>query len=68
MKVKGGFGVVDPAIIQDDIFAAARGAAATARFGMETNFDACLENPWCEKPKSRTVGHQVPPKDTHEEL
>lgn len=67
LRTKGGFAAADSAIEQDDVFAAARGAATLARDGMETNFESCLENPWCEKPKSRTEKLQAP-KDTHEEL
>jgi hypothetical protein len=31
-----------------ELFAAARGAAVSARFGMETDWKACDEPPWCE--------------------
>jgi hypothetical protein len=31
-----------------ELFAAARGAAVNARFGMETDWESCDEPPWCE--------------------
>lgn len=37
--------------VEDQLFAAARGAADLARFGLETAFVVCKPNDWCPKPE-----------------